>query len=95
MKKCIRCGAPWKSFRAQPNSRDVCEICGAHLHSCVNCIHFDREVTSSCKLPHTAFVGSREAINYCDDFKMIDSFTRAREEKISKAKLQWEALWKT
>ena len=47
------------------------------------------------QVPHTAFVGSREAINYCDDFKMIDSFTRAREEKISNAKLRWEALWKT
>lgn len=94
MKKCHRCGTAWRSFRAQPGSRDVCEGCGAYLHSCSNCRHFDRLITCSCKLPHTSFIGARDSLNYCEDFRMLDSFVRAEEERVERAKCAWEQLFR-
>lgn len=94
MKKCHRCGTPWKGFRGEPRAREVCDGCGAYLHSCTNCNHFDREITHSCKLPNTAFVGGRNMLNYCDDYRMIDSTVRANENRVVQARATWEQLFK-
>jgi hypothetical protein len=94
MKKCFRCGTPWKGFRGEPRAREVCEVCGAYLHSCVNCHHFDHAITNSCKLPHTSFVGGRDSLNYCEEFKMMSTFLRASEDRVSRARMRWEELFK-
>ena len=94
MKKCFRCGFPWTGHRSQPRSREVCDACGAYLHSCVNCHSFDHVLTNSCRLPHTSFVGSRDSLNYCEDFRMIDASVRAQEERVSRARHTWEELFR-
>ena len=94
MKKCFRCGTEKNGIRGEPRFRDVCEGCGAYLHSCVNCHHFDHLVTNSCKLPHTAFIGGRDSLNYCEEFKMINSVLRANEERRLRARMTWEQLFK-
>jgi hypothetical protein len=94
MKKCHRCGTAWNGFRGEPRAREVCEICGAYLHSCVNCHHFDHALTNSCKLPHTSFVGARDAINYCEEFRMFDTAARAREDRVTSARARWENLFR-
>jgi hypothetical protein len=94
MKKCHRCGTPWSGLGGQPRFRQVCEGCGAYLHSCVNCHHFDHQSTNACKLKQTTFVGCRSAMNYCEEFRMTDSVLRESEARLSKARMRWEALWK-
>jgi len=94
MKKCFRCGAPWAGFRGQPRAREVCESCGAYLHSCVNCHHFDHMVTSSCRLEHTSFVGARDSLNYCEEYRMLNALLRADEERVVRAKTAWEQLFR-
>ena len=93
MKKCNRCSNPWTGFGAQPRPREECGNCGAFFHCCHNCHHFDRQ-SSNCKLPHTSFVGLRDSLNYCEEFQMLDSRRRANEDRVSRAKSDFEALWR-
>jgi hypothetical protein len=95
MKTCYRCGIAWRGYRNQPRSREVCEGCGAYLHSCVNCFCFDPLITVSCKLRHTAFVGPRDQANYCEEFRMNDTVLRANEDRLASVKLRWEQLFKS
>jgi len=94
MKKCAHCGTRWNGYGAEPRSRAVCEGCGAYLHSCVNCHHFDSARTNSCTLPDTAFVGARDTLNYCDEFRMLNRVLRASEDRVAHAKTTWEELFK-
>jgi hypothetical protein len=94
MKACTRCGTLWTGYGGEPRAREVCEGCGAYLHTCVNCHRFDRHHTNSCTLPDTAFVGSRDSLNYCEEFRMLDRTRRANENRVVRAKAVWEELFK-
>ena len=95
MKECARCGTRWTGYGNQPRAREVCEGCGAYLHTCLNCHHFDRRNnTNSCTLPNTAFVGGRGTLNYCEEYRMLDSVRKAQENRVTQAKETWEALFK-
>ncbi len=93
MKKCFRFNVDWRGCGAQPRAREVCENFGVYLHCCLNCHHFDTQ-NSNCKLSHTSFVGIRDSLNYCEEFRMLDSYLRAREDKVSRAKSTWEQLFR-
>jgi hypothetical protein len=93
MKKCYHCGTPWEGFGAQPRERERCSVCRRHFHCCVNCHHLDTTLRSACRLKHTAYVGNRETLNYCEEFKMLDSNLRASEDRVSLAKSRWEQLF--
>ena len=93
MKRCSLCGTPWAGYGNQPRSREVCEGCGSYLHCCRNCHHYDLR-NSRCGLPTTTYVGSRDALNYCEHFRLLDSAVRASEEKVTQAKAAWEELFR-
>ena len=93
MKTCRQCGAMWDGYGGQPRSREVCQGCGEYLHCCVNCHHFD-DTGSGCSLEGTEFVGSRDVLNYCEEFRMNDSSRRAAENRVARAKTSWEELFR-
>ncbi|HZN58264.1 MAG TPA: hypothetical protein VFD71_09340 [Planctomycetota bacterium] len=93
MKKCSFCGTPWDGYGAQPRQRERCSVCKRSFHCCSNCHHMDRETSSRCRLTHTEYVGPRDLMNYCEDFRMLDTRQRDREEKISSARARWEQLF--
>ena len=93
MRKCYKCGTPWRGT-GTPRARAVCTGCGAYLHSCLNCHHFDPDITNSCRLSHTDYIGPRETINYCDSFRMINTELRAIEARTERARNVWEQLFK-
>lgn len=92
MRKCYKCGTPWRG-RGQPGPRQICERCGVYLHSCLNCHHFDSELSNSCKLAETQYVGPRDASNYCEEFRMVNSHLRAIEARTERARNVWEQLF--
>lgn len=94
MKKCQRCGTAWTGVN-QPSSRKICEGCGAYLHTCLNCHHFDAGVSSACKLTTTMYVGPRDAPNYCEEFRMVNSSLRALEDRKQSARSRWEELFRS
>ena len=93
VKRCHKCGAAWNGF-GQPRPRQICQGCGAYLHSCTNCHHFDKTVTNSCKLSHTTFVGSRDALNYCEDYRMVNAQLKAIEARTERARNVWDDLFR-
>ena len=93
VRKCFKCGTPWKGF-GKPRPRQICEGCGAYIHSCINCHHFDRKISYSCTLPHTAFVGPRDLLNYCEEFEMVNTELKALEARCAQAKTTFENLFR-
>ncbi len=93
LKKCFKCGTVWNGF-GRPRSRQICEGCGSYLHSCINCHYFDRDITCSCSLPDTAFVGPRDMLNYCEQFEMVNSDLKAIELRCARAKTTFENLFR-
>jgi hypothetical protein len=93
MKKCVHCGTPWDGYGSQPRERERCTSCRRSFHCCANCHHFDTTLQSACKLKHTTYVGSRDILNYCEEFRMLDSSVRAREDRVSLARSKWEQLF--
>jgi len=91
--KCYKCGAVWNGF-GKPRARQVCEGCGSYLHICLNCHHFDRKISNSCKLSTTTFIRSRDSLNYCEEFSMVNSQLMAVEARVERAKSNWDSLWK-
>lgn len=90
---CYKCGAEWEGF-GQPRPRQVCRSCAASLHCCMNCHHFDRELSNSCTLPGTTYIGEREAQNYCEEFQMINVRLKAIEARTQRARNVWNELFR-
>ena len=93
MKKCNRCGMTWTGYGAQPRQREVCEGCGAYLHCCLSCRHFDHRRTRACKLKTTVYIGSRTALNYCEEYQIEDTRLQVAEDRVDRARDAWESLF--
>jgi len=93
LRKCFKCGHISVGF-GKPRPRQICENCGAYLHICLNCHHFDRKLTNSCKLPDTKYVGPRDLLNYCEQFEMVNSELKAVEARFERARTTWENLFR-
>jgi hypothetical protein len=93
LKKCFKCGTPWAGY-GKPRPRQICEGCGSYLHVCLNCHYFDRKVSNCCTLTTTTFVGSRDSLNYCEQFEMVNWALKAVESRCARAKTTWENLFK-
>jgi hypothetical protein len=50
--------------------REECSKCGAALHCCKNCQYYKPGVPNDCAVPGTDFIADREAINFCEEFKL-------------------------
>ncbi len=94
VRQCFKCGAEWERS-GQPRSRQVCGSCGAHLHCCMNCHHFDRDISNSCTLPDTTFIGARDAPNYCESFEMVNARLKAIQARTQRARNVWDQLFRS
>jgi hypothetical protein len=76
MPGCGKCG---KTLDLKQNSigrRDECEFCGAELHACIQCRHFDESVAKECKEPFAEVPSEKESANFCDFFQIGDGVDR-------------------
>jgi hypothetical protein len=46
-----------------------CAKCGADLHTCVQCVHFDTSAAFECQMPIPARVSPKDARNECPHFE--------------------------
>ncbi len=93
MRKCYRCGTPWHGYGSEPRTREICEACGSYYHCCENCHHFDHAVSRACRLKNTVYIGSRTALNYCEEFHLYDERKKASEARVDRALDRWESLF--
>ena len=90
MKKCYKCGTVWQGHNPQPNARETCSKCSAHMRCCRNCIHYI--AGSSCTV-NPFFAGDRTAANYCNEFNFPNAIYAAKLETEGQAKRTWDALF--
>lgn len=65
---CHRCGAAVAADRV--GVRDVCGRCGGYLYCCKNCALHQPGLRNDCREPRTELIADREAMNFCDDFRL-------------------------
>jgi hypothetical protein len=65
---CFRCGAELNFQDHTPGRRDSCNTCGADVHVCKNCSHYDPKAYNECKEPQAERVVEKERSNFCDYF---------------------------
>lgn len=86
------CGAP---HTGPIDLATACEACGADLHSCTHCAHFDTAATHECRKPVTEPVSGKAKRNACGDFepKTTREFS-AEASAPADAKAAFDALFK-
>ncbi|HYB54431.1 MAG TPA: hypothetical protein VEG84_11250 [Thermoanaerobaculia bacterium] len=52
----------------------TCEKCGADLHSCIQCAHFDTSARFECARPIPARIADKKKRNACTFFSPVQSF---------------------
>lgn len=65
--KCFKCGTEVVTAQT-PGRRDECLKCGADLHVCLNCRHYDKNAYNECREPAAEVVREKERSNFCDFF---------------------------
>lgn len=70
MPGCGKCGAQLDATFHQLGRRETCPSCGAELHSCIHCRHFDESVAKQCKEPFAEVPEDKESANFCDFFQI-------------------------
>jgi hypothetical protein len=66
---CFKCGTEW-IFHRHPGRIETCERCGADLHACLNCVHYDKTVAYHCRERRAEEVADKDRANYCEFFEM-------------------------
>ena len=73
---------------------DGCPYCGADLHCCKNCEHWDPSAHNQCKEHIAEYIPDREKANFCSFFTMRNGVPEDPSGRISKSKSALDALFK-
>ena len=52
----------------RPGRAEKCAACGADLHVCLNCRHYDQSAYNQCREPQAERVLDKDRGNFCDYF---------------------------
>jgi hypothetical protein len=89
MPGCGKCGTRLEGLYNQPARRDTCPGCGAELHACIHCRHYDENVAKECKEPFAEVPMDKVGANFCDLFQIGDGAVRdsgpSRDQLLSAA----------
>ncbi len=94
MAGCGKCGARLDIPQGQVGRRETCASCGAELHACVHCRHYDETVDKQCKEPFAEVPEDKEDANFCDLYQIGDGQNRGGAGQKSAALAAAEALFK-
>lgn len=76
---CWKCQKPLEELKIL--FRTTCAACNADQHVCVNCRYYAPGKPNDCLVPGTDYVRDREAMNFCDDFKVKTDIAKPPQEK--------------
>ncbi len=96
--KCARCGNELTVATAWSTSGQ-CVRCGADLHSCAQCAHFDTSAPFECQQPVPSRVSPKDARNDCTYFEPRRTIERettssSSPASVSSAKKAFDDLFK-
>lgn len=75
-----------------PGRRDECPKCGADVHVCRNCTHYDRNAYNECREPSAEVVREKDRANFCDFF--LAGVMKAAGDQKKDLRAAAEALFK-
>jgi predicted RNA-binding Zn-ribbon protein involved in translation (DUF1610 family) len=78
MAGCGSCGTKLDIVGNQVGRRDTCPNCGAEIHACRHCRHFDPTVAKQCKEPFAEVPMDKDDANFCDFFQIGDGALHGR-----------------
>jgi hypothetical protein len=78
--RCFSCGTELV-FNHLPGRRDECSKCGADVHACRNCQHYDRSVYNECREPQADVILEKDRANFCDHFTPGGGGANAGQQK--------------
>lgn len=83
MAGCAKCGTKLDIVGNQVGRRDTCPSCGAELHACVQCRHFDPHVAKQCKEPFAEVPSDKDEANFCEFFQVGEGGVSAQVQRAS------------
>ena len=91
---CHRCGASLAALSLPLSRQDACPDCGAELHVCRQCLHFDPAVPRQCREDGAEDVKDKDRNNFCDWFApSAKAFDPARKSAADEARSALDALF--
>jgi ribosomal protein S27E len=66
--RCARCGNEL-TLASASSAEGTCGRCGADLHTCAQCVHFDTSAAFECQKPVPARISPKDARNTCGLFE--------------------------
>lgn len=74
---------------------DHCIHCGADMHVCKNCRHYDPGLHNQCRIPEADFIRERTVANFCAQFDFLERDTPPeRDDSADKARAKLNSLFK-
>ena len=73
---CWKCGKDVGELPYPVPFRAECPACASALHCCKNCKYYSPGKPNDCIVPGTEFVSDRERVNFCEEYKMLGTFTQ-------------------
>ena len=68
---CWKCGASLSALMVPFGRSERCRQCGADMHACKLCAHFDPRAYQQCREPTVEEVRDKERANFCDHYKPV------------------------
>jgi hypothetical protein len=95
MKQCHACLKALE-IKTPVGRREACPFCGADLHCCLNCAHYNIGSYNDCREPQAERVIEKDRSNFCDFFVFREAEIVARGKYSGEpAKAKIESLFKT
>lgn len=91
--KCFSCGTEVR-LDSSPGRREECLKCGADLHVCRNCRHYDSSAYNECREPSADVVREKDRSNFCDFFDASGANSAGGADKKNDLLAAAEALFK-
>lgn len=90
---CYKCHTVSSSPGSQVGLREECS-CGADLHICLNCTHYDSTSYNECKEPVAERVRDKDRSNFCDHFSALSTVRGKAATSVDHLRAAAEALFK-
>lgn len=90
---CKKCGK--EIIESNITRSSVCPVCGADLHSCINCKYYSPGAHYDCHETIEELVKDKERSNFCDFFKVNPNpaGVNSTQKKSADAKAAFNALF--
>lgn len=90
--RCRSCGARIVDVDLDPSSE--CHACGAALHTCTHCRHYDTAAVNECRVDEAPPVKSKTKANECQYFEpQLTVESEGAQKKTGDAKSEFDSLF--